>query len=419
MQLLQHQQGVDRTLCFQDTVYLAANRSESGRGRWTQLSGPNAVQFSSFIKSNPLVSRLQVGTYSFVWTVSNGICSTTDTVSLTLVASPVVNASATKQLCLGQQATLTATSNGTRFTWTDDQNQTVCTDCLLATVTPRQSCSFFITASNEVGCTTTDTVSVQVIQPMTMRTTSVDTICIGEETRLSSRGASSYSWYPASGLNRTDIANPVARPTTTTTYTVVGRDAYGCFIDTGKVTVVVGTPSVVRIGSDTTVIAGATIKLRADIANGTASKYTWKSAAEINCPTCPAPVAKITTDACISCTIINSYGCVSSDTICVKTFCTNTQVFIPNAFSPDGDGVNDRFYVMGTGIKIIKQFRVFNRWGQLVFEKTNFSPNNDAYGWDGKVLGTPATPDIYVYTCEVICENNTPYIYKGNVAVLK
>jgi gliding motility-associated-like protein len=93
-------------------------------------------------------------------------------------------------------------------------------------------------------------------------------------------------------------------------------------------------------------------------------------------------------------------------------------VFIPNTFTPDGDGINDILMVRATGIKQVKKFTVFNRWGEIVFEKTNFSPNIPSLGWDGKVRGVKASPDVYVYMAEVICENDLHYTYKGNVTII-
>ncbi len=84
--------------------------------------------------------------------------------------------------------------------------------------------------------------------------------------------------------------------------------------------------------------------------------------------------------------VTNEFGCVGTDSMNIKTFCLNTQVFIPNAFSPDGDGVNDILMVRGKGIGQVRSFRIFSRWGELVFEKTNFQPNDPAlFGWDGRV----------------------------------
>jgi gliding motility-associated-like protein len=106
------------------------------------------------------------------------------------------------------------------------------------------------------------------------------------------------------------------------------------------------------------------------------------------------------------------------DTVNVVTFCKNSEVFIANAITPDGDGINDILIVRGRGITV-KSFRIFNRWGNLVFEKVGFQPNDPKYGWDGKVKGVPANPDVYVYVAEVVCDNGTPYLYKGNVTILK
>jgi hypothetical protein len=75
--------------------------------------------------------------------------------------------------------------------------------------------------------------------------------------------------------------------------------------------------------------------------------------------------------------------------------------------------------VQGKGIKVVKHFMIFNRWGELLFESSNFMPGDPAYGWDGKVRGKPATPDVFVYVCEVLCDKGFPNIYKGNVAILK
>jgi hypothetical protein len=75
--------------------------------------------------------------------------------------------------------------------------------------------------------------------------------------------------------------------------------------------------------------------------------------------------------------------------------------------------------VQGKGIKMVKSFRIFSRWGELVFEKSNFSPGDASAGWDGKIRGIPASPDVFVYMCEVICEKGIPSMFKGNVAIIK
>jgi hypothetical protein len=84
-----------------------------------------------------------------------------------------------------------------------------------------------------------------------------------------------------------------------------------------------------------------------------------------------------------------------------------------------GDGINDVLMVRGKGIASVKNFRIFNRWGELVFERSNFSPNIVSFGWDGRIRGVVGPPDVFVYTAEVICENGTSYVYKGNTSIIK
>ena len=134
---------------------------------------------------------------------------------------------------------------------------------------------------------------------------------------------------------------------------------------------------------------------------------------------CASPVATIKNDVCYTVKVTSVYGCTGSDTICVKVFCKNSQVFIPNAFSPRGNvPENSIFMIRASGIAAVKSFRVFNRWGRTVFEKANFQPNIGAYGWDGNVNGKPADTGVYVYTAEVTCENGTSYTINGNVTIL-
>jgi len=92
---------------------------------------------------------------------------------------------------------------------------------------------------------------------------------------------------------------------------------------------------------------------------------------------------------------------------------------MPNTFSPNGDGVNDIFYPRGSGIFQVKMLRIFNRWGATVFEKSNLSANDISAGWNGTCKGAKLPPDVFVYTMDVICDNNTVLTFKGNVALIR
>ncbi|MBA2762989.1 MAG: gliding motility-associated C-terminal domain-containing protein, partial [Segetibacter sp.] len=97
----------------------------------------------------------------------------------------------------------------------------------------------------------------------------------------------------------------------------------------------------------------------------------------------------------------------------------NGNVYVPNTFSPNNDGMNDVFYIRGKGIAAIKSLRIFNRWGTAVFSKLNFSINEPGAGWDGRYNGQSLTPDVFVYEAEIICDNNEVFPVKGNVTLIK
>jgi gliding motility-associated-like protein len=115
----------------------------------------------------------------------------------------------------------------------------------------------------------------------------------------------------------------------------------------------------------------------------------------------------------------NQGGCFNKDQLTIYVNCNNGELFIPNSFSPNGDGMNDIFYPRAKGTFIVRSMRVFNRWGELVFEKLNFSPNDASAGWDGKYRGKILPPDVFVYTLDIQCENNETLNYSGAVTLIQ
>jgi gliding motility-associated-like protein len=203
----------------------------------------------------------------------------------------------------------------------------------------------------------------------------------------------------------------------TATITVT-PSAAGCVGSARPFTIVVKPTPTVELGPNLNLSTGSLVTLNSVIQNGPIINWAWTPATGLSCNDCPAPVLRVTNNITYTVWVTNNYGCIATDNLSVSTFCKNSQVFIPNAFTPDGDGLNDVLMVRGVGI-FVKSFRIFNRWGQLVFEKTDFNPNEIKNGWDGKVRGVPATPDVFVYTAEVICDNGIMYTFKGNSTLLK
>ena len=268
------------------------------------------------------------------------------------------------------------------------------------------------------GCIATDSTDVKVKYPFAMQTSQSDTLCQGSATRLSASGANSYAWTPGESLDNATLANPTATPDTTTTYQVIGTDNLGCFKDTGLVTVKVFPVPTVDAGPDKTINVGQTIDLVPTISKDVTS-VIWSPTSAITRDAYPGITVSPTQTTQYTVDVKNNGGCAARAAVTIYVVCDGANVFIPNTFSPNGDGANDIFYPRGTGLFSVKTLRIFNRWGQVVFEKHNFMPNDPSSGWDGTFKGVKLTMDVFVYTIDIVCDNNSVLTFNGNVALIQ
>jgi gliding motility-associated-like protein len=262
-------------------------------------------------------------------------------------------------------------------------------------------------------------VRIIVIQPSTVVAPPNDSLCLGQSLVLLATGTQVYSWTPAASLNNPNVPGPIARPATTTTYTVTGSDFLGCFTTTDTVLVSVFPLPTVNVGQDVTISSGTTdLQLNGQYSNDVLS-LLWSPVTGLSCTTCANPIAvpKITTTYTL--TVTNNGGCTASDAMTVFVVCTNENIFMPNTFSPNGDGMNDVYYPRGRGINTIRGLRIFSRWGQMVYSRANFNANDPSQAWDGRFRGNVLPPDVYVYTLELVCENQTIITLKGDITLVR
>ena len=147
--------------------------------------------------------------------------------------------------------------------------------------------------------------------------------------------------------------------------------------------------------------------------------WAWTPDVNLSCNNCGNPAASPIFNTLYYVTVTDANSCSSSDSILVKTICNGDNYFIPNTFSPNNDGVNDVFYPRGTNLYNIQSMRVFNRWGQMVFERRNFPANSASDGWDGTFNNRPAPSDAYIYIVEVICNNAQVVTLKGDITLIR
>src|SRR5262249_3358197 len=148
-----------------------------------------------------------------------------------------------------------------------------------------------------------------------------------------------------------------------------GTDTRSCFTDTATTTLIVAPmPQFNIIDTNVTIAAGATYLIKTTSSPDVIS-WQWSPPTDLSCTNCSQPVAKGNKIIQYTGIAANAYGCSVSDKILIKGLCNSQVIFIPNTFSPNGDHVNDYFYPRGSGLYLIKSMRIFNRIGQLVYEK--------------------------------------------------
>ena len=343
-------------------------------------------------------------------------CSDTLVQNLVVHPIPSLDAGADSILCLGTPIQLKPKGAAT-YEWYSGPTLS-CTNCEQPFINPVSDAIYFVKGTSAVGCSTIDSININVIQPTTVMAPADTLVCIGDAIRLQARGTLLYSWTPANGLSRTDITGPTVKPTQTTTYTVTGKDVYNCFVTKDDVVVTVIPLPTVNAGRDTTIMAGYPLQLK-PVYSPDVSRVQWVPALFLNCSDCKTPVTTPSYSATYTLFAYTPEGCMSKDVINVFATCTGDNLFIPNTFSPNGDGINEVFYPRGRGIEKIRSMKIFSRWGQLIYLKENFLANDQNAAWNGKRQGQFVTPDVYVYMIDLVCENGNIITLKGDVTLIR
>ena len=279
------------------------------------------------------------------------------------------------------------------------------------TCTPQFDITYTLTVSDSFGCVASDTVTVKVKRPFTINADPDISICRNNEAQLNASGGFNYQWTPSTGLDNPFIPNPVASPSFTTTYTVYSSDGI-CFSSEDTVVVTVNQLPQAFAGADVELLYGSTYQLYG-YSNG--GSILWTPSDFLSCTTCENPVVNhLNTPMTYFLTVTDSLGCRAEDSVHIRLTCNEDLVYVPNAFTPNGDNKNDEFRIRTYGLSQVRAFRVFNRWGEMVFETYDVSK-----GWDGTFHGEPCTPAVYVYYLEGTCANGQAVLKQGNVTLIR
>lgn len=393
----------DTLICSIDTLQL--NATGNGSFVWS----PN-YNISSLSGASPLVSPDVPFTYHVTFTDPFG-CVGNDSVRVDVKNFVTLDAGNDTTICLTDAITLRPNSDGLYYHWQPAAtlNNPAVKNPLAR---PLSNTHYYVVAS--IGkCTASDSVMVAVVPYPTIAVSNDTAICYGDNAQLSATGGASYAWLPASYLNNPFIANPVStKPPASIRYLVYVRDTLGCpkpSVDT--VLVKVYPPIMANAGPrDTSVVEGEPLQL----SGSGGAFYKWEPPLFLTNSGTSNPVSLPQNNIEYVLTVSNEAGCVGTDTILVKLYFVTPDFYIPNAFSPNGDGKNDVFRPILLGMKSLDRFAVYNRWGQMLFSTTTIG-----HGWDGTFAGKGQDAATFVWYIEGVDYKNNRIRKRGTVVLIR
>ena len=278
-----------------------------------------------------------------------------------------------------------------------------------------ESGEYIEVVDNFNGCDSITVLDLTVLAAENIRAQG-DTICVGESTQLfASGGRTQYLWEPSYGLSCSDCPDPIAMPDTTTTYRVYSTGCLDRPISAEVIVEVLDFPTL-KLGEDFQVKYGDEAYIAPKLSNYNGESIRWEQDGKLICEGCPNVLVRPENTTTISAFVANNLGCGGNDDIVidVRKNCIEEDFFIPNMFSPNDDGANDEFYIEAFLDAELKWLRIYDRWGENLFEATSFREH-----WDGIYRGQPLEPGVYVYYMQLECPDGAIYNKVGNITLLR
>ena len=234
------------------------------------------------------------------------------------------------------------------------------------------------------------------------------TICPGDSVQLNASGAASYSWMPGMYLSDPHAPNPWVHAVTSIEYTLLGISNFGCK-DTVNVSVNIHPQALVYLPDSVLIYPGETYHIEPQT---NCTWFSWFPSFGLDNRYISDPVDSAGVSMKYVVKAGTEWGCYTTDSITIYV-ADDAVINIPNAFTP-GTGVNSLFKLNRRGIASLNYFRIYNRWGNLVFETSDINA-----GWDGTYNGKPQSFDVYVYVVEAVMVGGKVFNRKGNLTLLR
>ena len=367
--------GDDLDACIGSPAQLSAS------GGATYLWSP-AASLDDPTSATPLATPNDTTDY-IVTIISDLGCELQDTLTVNVLFGPPVPVVNDTAVCLGFSVQISA-FGGSSYEWAAAPG---INELFTATpsVSPTADQYYTVFVTNACG-TTADSAFVDVQQ--VIASAWPDTlVCPGEPVTLFTAGGLTYAWSPATALSDPDSAVTVAAPSAPMVYTVTATNALGCE-GTATATILHFPQPQVHASNDVRIDFGHSTGLSA---YGT-GLLLWSPAVSLSCDTCAHTIASPEHSTVYTVQLTDSNGCKAADQV---TVFVNGSLYVPNTFTPNGDGINDGFFAYATEIA---EFRllVFNRWGEQIYRTNELGPV-----WDGTYNGVESPIDTYVWRVDL------------------
>lgn len=478
--------------CTPLEVKLTAEPSSNTKAFWCDLGDGNIVQDSTHITHTYNEERVYYPKFILVDHIGCSVSYPQD--SIIVQASPTLEMNDTS-ICRGQTAAINVVSNGLKFQWTPSTFLD-CDTCKNVTTTTTDTIQYELLVTNQVGCQSKKTISVNVEPMPELKDTLAVNLCRGDEFQLFVGNAHTIEWQPSQFLDDPAIATPLCKPTYSIDYTVKGYNVLGCSVvahvpitvkdkvdvslpkdfgacpfdtaqintvlnfgsvlgvdyqwspayylddatspdpkafmknrmltfqliasggqceaDTEQVTIFMNPLPDLEVSEDVTTTPLAEVELLASSKQKVS--YEWTAAEELSCNNCRRPVIHPSFAQTVFVEVTNEFGCKTQDSVRIRlNGCDANSIYMPNTFTPNGDGLNDRFLVRSPSLTNLDYFRVFDKWGNLVFETGELGT-----GWDGtSPTGQMEPTAVYVYVLKGTCDNGESVTKSGNVTAIR
>ncbi len=402
---------------------------ENAGGTWTetsmQTSSPGAFNAAAgTFKTNTQAA----GTYTFRYFLQAALpCpSQSTTVIVVIHPTPIADAGLDQMIDCHQDTAILSGSgssvgNGIQYTWTR-AGQTIDTT---AQITSDQAGVYTLVVSNAMGCSDTDSATITVDNdiPMAGAIAVTDVHCFGEDNGAIALSSITSGHQPVlfslngelfSTIKIFDNLEPGD-------YIVTLQDTKGCEWETGVLTIVEPPLLSIDLAAQVTVTFGETVLLEANCSSPLSALQSirWSPLLDpANANTFIQEFLPLNSWS-INLDIVDTAGCKATTRVLVNVQ-RPQQVYIPNVFKPGSNGFNDQLTVYGGhGVAEVESFRIFDRWGEQLFEAKGFMPNDPIVGWDGSHRGDMALPGVYVYFAVVRYIDGATEVFKGDVTVVR